>query len=177
MEEREQMVAFWLVPAVEERDFFAALIDLLAVRFDAPRFEPHVTLFGGTDISEEQAIQVLEQLPRMKPIKLYVDGVEFSEKFTKTLFVQFDEAPEASGLTDSIRKATGSASEYQLNPHLSLVYKKLPQREKAEVADSLEMPFEVVTFDAVKVITGPAKISGREDVEAWKTIGERRLAR
>ena len=171
------MVAFWLVPTQDERDFFAALIDLLAVRFDAPCFEPHVTLFGGTDITAEQAIHALEQLPRMKPIKLFVDSLEFSEKFTKTLYVQFDVSPEANRLTETIRKASGSASEYQLNPHLSLVYKKLPQREKAEVADSLEMPFEVVTFDAVKVITGPAEISGREDVEAWKTIGERRLTR
>ena len=171
------MVAFWLVPAADDRDYLSSLIDLLAVRFDAPRFEPHVTLFGATDLTAERAAQVLDELPRMKPIKLAVDRVEYSEKYTKTLFVQFDESAKASALTESIRAASGSANEYQLNPHLSLVYKKLPEREKAEVADSLELPFELVTFDVVKVITGAAKTSGREDVEAWHTIAERRLAR
>ena len=171
------MVAFWLMPAREERDFFKSLIDLLSVRFDAPRFEPHVTLFGGKDIQPKRAAQVLEELSLGGPIKLFIERVAFSDQFTKTLFVEFGYSAEAAALTSAIRSATGSKSDYELSSHLSLVYKDLPSREKAEVAQSLEMPFEIVTCDAVKVITGNAGTSGPEDVASWRTIAERRLAK
>jgi hypothetical protein len=177
MEQRERMVAFWLVAAADERAFFSSLIDLLAVRFGAPRFEPHVTLLGGHDIDPERAAEALRKLPPIEPIELEIERIDFSDKFTKTLFVQFRQSSEAGALADAIREATGSKTDYQLNPHLSLVYKDLPKREKAEVADSLELPFEDVVFDTVKVITGPAGTSTREDVEAWQTLGERRLSK
>ena len=177
MEAREQMVAFWLMPAREERQFFKSLIELLSVRFDAPRFEPHVTLFGAKDLEAESAVQALDELPLGKPIELSVERVTFSDQFTKTLFVEFGDSAEAAGLRSAIRTATGSRSDYQLSPHLSLVYKDLPAREKAEVAQSLEMPFETVACDAVKVITGNAGTRGPEDVASWRTIAERRLAK
>ena len=168
-------MAFWLMPAREERDFFKSLIDLLGVRFDAPRFDPHVTLFGGKDIEPDRAVQALHEPALAEPIKLSIERVAFSDQFTKTLFVEFADSAEAAALTSAIRIATGSKSDYQLSPHLSLVYKDLPSREKAEVAQSLEMPFEMVTCDAVKVITGNAGTSGPEDVGSWRTIAERRL--
>ena len=81
-----EMTAFWLMPAREERDYFASLIADLARRFDAPVFEPHVTLFGG-QIAEAAAIDVLQQSAARAPIELEVERIEFSEKFTKTVFV------------------------------------------------------------------------------------------
>ena len=177
MEAREQMVAFWLMPARDERDFFRSLIDLLAVRFDAPRFEPHVTLFGGKDFDAPRAVQALGGLSLGKPITLAIERVAFSDQFTKTLFVEFGVSAEAAALSSAIPAAIGSKSDYTLSPHLSLVYKDLPSREKAEVAQSLEMPFEIVTCDAVQVITGNAGTSGPEDVASWRTIAERRLAK
>jgi 2'-5' RNA ligase len=177
MEAREQMVAFWLMPAREEREFFESLIDLLSVRFDAPRFEPHVTLFGGRDVQPDRAVQVLHEFAIGEPIKLSIKRVTFSSEFTKTLFVEFRASAEAAALTSAIRSATGSKSDYQFSPHLSLVYKNLPPREKAEVAQSLEMPFEIAMCDAVKVITGNAGTSGPADVASWSTLAERRLTR
>ncbi len=169
------MVAFWLMPAREEREFFESLIDLLSVRFEAPRFEPHVTLFGGRDVQPERAVQVLHELPVGETIKLSIKRVTFSDQFTRTLFVEFCASAEAAALTSAVRSATGSKSDYQFSPHLSLVYKNLPSREKAEVAQSLEMPFEFATCDALKVITGNAGISGPADVASWSALAERRL--
>ncbi len=82
------MAAFWLRPAAEERDFFVALIERLARDFDAPMFEPHVTLFAGR-MDERRALEILHQLPSAPPVPLEVESVAFSSEFTKTLFVQF----------------------------------------------------------------------------------------
>ena len=171
------MVAFWLMPAREEREFFKALIDLLCVRFDAPEFEPHITLFAGADLEPERAVQVLHELPVGQAIKLSIARISFSDEFTKTLFTEFRSSAKAAALSSAIRTATGSKSDYQLSPHLSLVYKDLPSRQKAEVARSLAMPFEITTCDAIKVITGNAATSGPEDVASWNTLAERRLTK
>jgi len=36
----------WLIPAETARSFFMSTIGELAARFDAPLFEPHVTIKG-----------------------------------------------------------------------------------------------------------------------------------
>ncbi|CAN5772502.1 hypothetical protein BH20VER1_BH20VER1_12380 [soil metagenome] len=177
MEQREQMVAFWLVPARAERDFFASLIDLLALRFNAPRFEPHVTLFGGDDINPAGAEQVLVNATQGSRIELQVERIAFSSEYTKTLFVQFRRSKEAEALSQAFCEASGSSRDYKLDPHLSLAYADLPVHEKKEIAHSLELPFESVTFDAVKVITGHASTSGPDDVASWRVLAERRLPR
>ena len=171
------MIAFWLMPAPDEQAFFRSLIDLLALRFDAPRFEPHVTLFGSRDVDPARATAALGKLARVPPINLDIKRIDFSDKFTKTLFVQFRDSAEAAALTEAVREATGSKSDYELNPHLSLLYKDLPKSEKVEIAGSLELPFDEVVFDRVQVITGRAGTSTRQDVEAWQLLGERRLCK
>jgi hypothetical protein len=66
-------------------------------------------------------------------------------------------------------------SNYEFNPHLSLLYKEMPQDQKAAAASTVELPCERVAFDGLKAIVTPARIETREEVEAWRTIGERRL--
>jgi 2'-5' RNA ligase len=177
MQQQEKMVAFWLVPTRDQREFFSSLIDLLAVRCDAQRFEPHVTLFGGRDIDPERADDFLSVATNIEAIQMDVERIGYSDEYTKTLYVQFARSRSAEALGEAIRRATGSKSEYQLNPHLSLVYKDLPEQEKVELARSIELPLETVTFDVVRAITGNAATSSNEDVASWRTLAERRLKR
>ncbi len=169
-----EMIAFWLVPAPAERKYFESLIAELAARFGAPVFEPHVTLLGG-DIDERVAADVLHQVEFAKPIELEVAGIEFSDKYTKTLFVQFRSSDRASTLSDALKAAAGTSSDYEFNPHLSLVYKDMPAGEKAAAAAEITLPFERVVFGGIKAIRAPSPIKTREDVEAWRTLGERRI--
>jgi hypothetical protein len=61
-------------------------------------------------------------------------------------------------------------SEYQLNPHLSLIYKTMSTAAKREIVNSLSRPFDEVPFDSVKAVISPARIESRADVEAWKVV-------
>ena len=54
--EPKAIVAYWVTPAEPTRSFFASTIAELAARFDAPLFEPHVTIYAtreGEDIPGE----------------------------------------------------------------------------------------------------------------------------
>ena len=73
-------------------------------------------------------------------------------------------------LNESLRSVSVSQREYRLNPHLSLIYKKMLPETKAQIANSLSLPFGEVEFDAVKAVISPAKIESRADVEAWRVL-------
>ena len=169
----KKMIAFWLMPAAPVREFFDRLTRDFAVRFDAPRFEPHVTLCGG-QIDEGLATEILRNLAPRFPISLAVEQIEWSDSYTKTLFVQFLSSPEIEALSEEIR--TAISRDYELNPHLSLLYKQMPAAGKAEAARTVTLPWTHVTFDAVQVISTPHPITTREQVEAWRTLGSRPLA-
>ena len=174
MEQGKEKVAFWLMPAADAKGVFISLINDLAQHLDAPVFEPHVTLHGAA-LPEHRAIALLEMIATTSaPLQLHVAGLEFSEKYTKTLYVQFRPSPEASAMSDAIAGAVGDHS-YHFDPHLSLLYKTLPEAAKAELARETKIPLERVSFDAVQLVSIPRAIEGPDDVRAWRTIAERPL--
>lgn len=166
------MTAFWLMPVAESREFFQSLIAQLAGRCVAPNFAPHVTI-GGGEVDAAPADAILRQVSNRAPLELEIERVDFSEKYTKTLFVQFHSSTALESLAAVIREAC--ESEYELNPHLSLVYKEMPAAEKAELARTIIIPFRQVRFDAVQAIQTPHPIEAREQVEAWRTVASRPL--
>jgi hypothetical protein len=174
---RQQIVTCWLVPAAPARTFFASLIGDLAARFDAPVFEPHLTVYV-TRIGNENAEELLQcVLAHSGAYRLSISGIDYSDEFTKTLFVQFQPNDEIARLSANLRRASAFQDEYQLNPHLSLIYKKMSRETKEEIASSLGLPFDEVFFDTVKAVISPARINSREDVEAWRVAVTQRLSK
>jgi len=168
------MVAFWLMPARREASFLVSLVVRLAAQHDAPLFEPHLTLYAG-QIAAEGAVKVLNSIQLPQSCDLHVERVDSSEKFTKALFVQFRAAPELQQLSNSLRAAVNGDRSYKLNPHLSLLYKELPHEAKAELARTISIPFQHISFDRLQVIAGNDRASTHSDVESWQTLAARDL--
>jgi 2'-5' RNA ligase len=171
----ELLLAYWLIPAEPARRYFASLITEFATRFDAPVFEPHLTLYA-TAVADEKPAEVIETaFAVVGPRPLFIAGVHSSEEFTKTLFVQFQPDAALKRFNEKLRAASVARREYELNPHLSLLYKDMDTATKRALAVSIALPFTDVIFDSVKAVICPATISSREDVEAWRVVGERKL--
>lgn len=45
------MIAYWLLPDESASRYFSVLIHELAAKFDAPIFDPHVTIYAGGEES------------------------------------------------------------------------------------------------------------------------------
>ncbi len=104
-----------------------------------------------------------------------MERVAFSSEFTKTLFVQFRPSTEAAALSAAISRAAGSRGGYAFDPHLSLLYRSMERAAQEELADTIQLPERAVLFTSLSVVACPPQIARREDVEAWRTLGERPL--
>jgi 2'-5' RNA ligase len=170
-------VAFWLIPSAEDRAFFQGVIDTLAQEYDAPSFTPHVTIYLGNYGADESIEQLLSQaIKGIQPFCLQVDQLLYSDQYTKTLFVQFHPDLTLSQISETLRNHSNQSSEYELNPHLSLIYQTLSEQIKVDFKNSIHLPKSEVLFDEVSAIFIPGKVQTREDVESWEVICTRKLS-
>ncbi len=170
-------VAFWLIPSAEDRAFFQGVIDTLAQDYDAPSFTPHVTIYFGAYGADESIEQLLDQaIQGIQPLSLQVDQLLYSDQYTKTLFVQFHPHSMLSQISETLRNKSKQSFEYELNPHLSLIYQTLSEDIKLNLKNSIHLPNPHIFFDEVSAIFIPGKIQKREDVESWEVISTRNLS-
>jgi 2'-5' RNA ligase len=173
---RQTVIAYWLIPSEPEHGFFQRMINDLARRCDAPVFEPHVTIHVGADRADAAKNALGAAARECKLIGLTPLGIDQSDEFIKTLFVQFATSAELSKLNSIIREAANDSSEYELKPHLSLLYKNLAVATRREVAASIDVPLFEVTFDVIKVVRCVSPAKSRADVEAWRVVAAASLS-
>ena len=165
---RKRVTVCWLIPAEPERELFREIIRILAKQFDGPRFESHLTIFA-TAAGGQSPRNILEQI-EAKPIRLRVREVAFSSKFAKALFVRFHSSKAFENLVADVARAAGSRAQFVRDPHVSLLYKKLPAAVKKELATTIRLPFRAVVFDAIKTIRCESLTRTGNDVEAWRVV-------
>jgi 2'-5' RNA ligase len=165
---RKRVTVYWLIPAEPERELFREIIRILAKQFDGPRFEPHLTLCATAD-AQQSPRDILKQIDA-KPIRLRVHEIAISSKFTKTLFVRFHSSKAFENLVADLARAARSRAQSARDPHVSLLYKKLPTAAKKELASTIRLPFRAVVFDAIKTIRCASLTRTDNDVEAWRVV-------
>jgi 2'-5' RNA ligase len=150
----------WLMPDQASQTHLRSLIADLARRYDAPLFEPHLTLGKVADQAcKEIGVET-------GPITLEAIGIFTSQDFTKTLFFRFAPTPALQTLRSSLDMNPGG-----YDPHLSLLYCKLPPGEGKRLAASIGLVLDRITFDRFCVIRCPDPTTTREEVEAWERLG------
>jgi 2'-5' RNA ligase len=172
---RRIVIAYWLIPAEPARSYFRSVTNHLAQRYNAPQFEPHVTIHVGVNCTDAVDGVLSKAARGCERIVLQALEVSNSSEFIKTLFVQFVVTAQLQRLNQSIRNAAQDSSDYQLNPHLSLLYKKMSIRDRRLLTYSIELPFAEVTFDSLKAVRCISPTQTRADVEAWRVVAEKDL--
>ncbi|MGC2626025.1 MAG: hypothetical protein WA269_04235 [Candidatus Udaeobacter sp.] len=173
---RETVIAYWLVPSEPACSFFQRTINDLARRCDAPVFEPHVTIHIGADRDDAAKDALAAAARECKLIGLKPLGIDQSDEFIKTLFVQFAMSAELRKINGIIRDTANDSSQYELKPHLSLLYKNLAAATRCELAASIDVPLSAVTFDAIKAVRCVSPAESSADVEAWRVIAAASLS-
>ena len=172
---RRIVIAYWLIPAEPAHRFFQDLINDLARRYDAPVFEPHVTIYVGANSTDALETALSKAAQDCKPIVLQAIEVSHSDEFIKTLFVEFGLNTKLQQLNQVIRNAAQDSSDYDLKPHLSLLYKRMSAPTRRQLAHSIEVPFSQVVFDSLKAVRCVSPTQSRADVELWRVVSEKVL--
>ena len=161
-------IAYWSMPADAAREFFDGIIRELAIRFDAPLFEPHLTLFVAPEGSRAPR-EVLGEVPS-PDLVLAAREIGWSEKFTETLFIRFERNQRLLDLVEALRKSHGGSEQYQIDPHLSLIYKKLPAKTKCALAKEIRLPFLKVRFEKIRAMRCKSPTKTADAVREWKLL-------
>lgn len=168
--------AYWLIPAEPARSFFERTIVDLARRYNAPVFEPHVTIYAGSDRVEAEKV-IAKAIGGCRLVHAKALQVCQSGEFIKTLFVQFALDRKLQQLNEMIRAAAQDSSDYQLKPHLSLLYKKMSPLVRRQLANSIKVPFSEVTFESIKAVRCVSPTRSCADVAAWRVVATKSLGR
>ena len=162
------VIAYWLLPAEPRRSFFAEAIAKLATRFNAPTFTPHLTLLIAPENSRAPT-EVVNELGAFA-VDLPITGVSFSEQLAKSLFVRFRPTNALQQLNATVQRLAGAPGYDLTDPHLSLLYKHLPEETKRKVARSIQLPFHEATFDSICAMRCASPTSSAADVRAWELV-------
>jgi 2'-5' RNA ligase len=173
---KKTAIAYWLIPAEPARSFFERTIADLARRYNAPVFEPHMTIYVGSDRVEAEEV-IAKAVYGCRLVQAKALQVCQSGEFIKTLFVQFALDRKLQQLNEMIRDAAQDSSDYQLKPHLSLLYKKMSILARRQLAGSIKVPFSEVTFDSIEAVRCALPTRRRADVEAWRVVATKSLRR
>src|SRR5436309_14646894 len=101
---RQTVIAYWLIPSEPAHSFFQRIINDLAHRYDAPVFEPHVTIHVGADHAEAAKNALKNAARECKLIGQTPIGIDQSDEFIKALFVRFAMSEELRKINDMIRE-------------------------------------------------------------------------
>jgi len=172
-----ELLAYWLVPAEPYRGWFSEQIGKLAAHLGSATFLPHVTIYAGPGAGVDSPAAIIEEAARgVTAITLLTVRIDHSDKFTKTLFVEFAPEPELAAVSDRLRQLSATPADYELRPHLSLAYQHIGTEEREQLARSSSLPFETVLFDELHAVICPTGTDSAADVRAWRTVARHRLA-
>lgn len=162
-------VAFWLLPAASFAEAFAEIIGALAREFDAPAFAPHVTLYAGRQTADDNPVAVAAQVvAAASRIELTAAATATADKLFKTLFVEFAPDARVERLGQTLRQGFKQPGDYVLQPHLSLLYKLLPETTRHALTKRFDFRGQRIAFDAIAVVHPGAGTDTWEAIERWE---------
>lgn len=153
------------MPQREDLELLNQIIIGLSQQYNVQSFEPHVTIYSGEYIDPERLSQtVAESLPPIKPFTLDVAGMDVSPTYSKTLYIEFKNNRKLDLIYKRLSAAIPNTLGFELNPHLSLLYKNTNSNERAELLSQVLIKKRSFSFNRIKLVS-PKNIS-----EAWKDI-------
>ena len=160
----------WLTPRDPLRSSLRSTIRRVAAEREAVELEPHVTVYCGRSTDDEARAVARRIAGQFGPIDLSAIGLDHSERYTKTLFVQFEDSARLRQIFEVAAANYSQASDYVLTPHLSLLYKKQPADARRELCQTLDVPMGRYGFDRVRMIETELPIEDDGPIRRWRIV-------
>jgi len=160
------MHAIWLTFSKSDREYLKNIIDKISEKYQAPKFEPHITIYGLID-SEISLIETIAKEITLNQNSFLVKKSEIlqSDELWKTVFIELKTSQQLESIHKEFKKYFEKISKYEFNPHISLIYKILPTEERIKIINELNIRKEFAVSKLAIQKFFP-------DVEKWKIVKE-----
>ena len=165
----KQLFAVWLAPQDNDKEYLQNIVNDLAVKYNAPKFIPHLTILGDTIIELEDLKKAIDNtFLSVKPFKIKTTKISQSDIFFKTLFAEFEKNDLLTKIFSDLEKNLPEKTEYIFNPHISLLYKNMPEKERIRLTKEINLKN---TFTIDKVIINAPKNGDNDflNIEGWQS--------
>ena len=161
--------SFWLIPEKKAYTQLEGHIKTICQQYAATPFLPHVTLLVGEHQQNEDMVELGGRLAdEVTAIPLKLQKIDYSDFFFKTLFLQFAPHPSLTKLVQIMQNAIQNHGEYQFDPHLSLIYAKMPSKAQQSLAQSIQLDAGTFLFDRLSLATLNPKTHHWDDIAGWQ---------
>jgi 2'-5' RNA ligase len=159
-----------LVPEEKDKNYLSKIIESLADKYSSPVFVPHLTLFGGITINFDELKSIINDVfKNTKPFTIKKTGINQSEAFFKTVFIEFERDEKLSELFKMFSQKTDGRDLSTFKPHISLMYKILPEDEKLKIISGLDIKNEF-TIGSVYIVAPKVGDKDFRDVDGWRIV-------
>lgn len=168
--------AFWLTPEQTSHEKLSQFVNSLAARYQSPPFEPHLTLYFGTYLIPNTPLDIAQALSlKTGPISVQVERLKQTDFIFKSLFLQFAPHLQLTNMVETVSQRLQAPLDFQLDPHLSLMYADLSEHQKQAIIDDLTLDFNTIIFDSLKFVTPNPVSQDWGDIAGWQIEGEWKL--
>lgn len=163
----------WLVPdrQSDEYEKFQNIINTYSERHDdAPKFEPHVTITGGLETTEDIAREKTEEIANnTDPVDLQFKGPHCSTTRFQCVFILVEPSETLLNINqDTIGKF--NKNPYMYVPHLSIIYSDIGVKERRNAIDSLQntdLP-NSATADTIQLLESSGNVDDWDMIEDYE---------
>lgn len=144
-----------ILPSAEEFNRFVNLIKKLAEKYDAPIFDPHITILGQASDNESTAIKLTEELVTgISPFNITLNKIGYQDYYFRALYVLVEKTEPLLKLHEKAKQLFEKQDIPPYMPHLSLLYGDFPVAIKEKIMQEIgrEQPstFEVKSLYVFK---------------------------
>lgn len=171
-------LSLWLIPEKSQELRLQEQINHLAQKYSSFPFIPHLTVyyFGSCNLVEDIVAFIDKNQANLKQFTIDFEEVSHSQVFTKTIFAKYKISEPLVNLYSMFYQEYKKINDYQLAPHLSLIYKRdMKEADKLKEIASFQLEPQL-TINRLYVIGKPGgTITQETDVRRWQVIADFRL--
>ena len=163
------MISIWLCPDNKDKLYLQHIINHLSDIHNSAPFLPHCTLLSGVKLNRSELSKILDKsIDNFGPIIVKSKRISYSNILWKTVYIELADRKDLISLQKNIFKQIKSDNKYIFEPHISLIYKMMPEYIKKEIIDSLSLQN---SFKMNKVVA----VKTDQNIVDWEIIVEREL--
>jgi len=160
------MFVIWFLFDKSDHEYLSSIIQKLSNQYNCHSFIPHITAHGIINTNIEQIDKIItDSIKGIKSFFIEKNKLTFTDNFWKTLFIDISPNQKMVEINKKLRNDLPLKQDYDFSPHISLMYKKINEKEKEKLEAT------IITKNNFKISKlGILKFS--ENINEWKIIQE-----